>query len=249
MPFIRGEDGKEGWDVIKAETAVRAEGEVVTVDMNGASVVPGDVFDEIRGKDITIEFDLGGGISWSVNGKSVSDKVGDIDFRVTYGEEASDTIPVDIINALTGERASMNVTLAYEGRFGFEAVLRINVGAANKGLMANLFYYNESTGELEFISAGEVDEEGFAHLSFTHASDYTIVLDEASMEEAATADTTGAAGSDGAESTAATTSEDAVKDSSDTESRAALIWLIAFAGIAAAAAVGVVAVKKRKEEK
>ena len=249
MPFIRGEDGKEGWDVIKAEAAVRAEGEVVTVDMNGASVVPGDVFDEIRGKDVTIEFDLGGGISWSVNGKSVSDKVGDIDFRVTYGEEASDTIPVDIINALTGERASMNVTLAYEGRFGFEAVLRINVGAANKGLVANLFYYNESTGELEFISAGEVDEEGFAYLSFTHASDYTIVLDETSMEEAALADTTGAAGSDGAESTAATTSEDTVKDSPDTESRAALIWLIAFAGIAAAAAVGVVAVKKRKEEK
>ena len=248
MPFLRGEDGKEGWDVIKAETAARAEGEIVTVDMNGSSVVPGDVFDEIRGKDVTIEFDLGGGISWSVNGKSISDKVGDIDFKVTYGEEASDTIPVDIINALTGERTSMNVTLAYEGRFGFEAVLRINVGAANKGLVANLFYYNESTGEMEFISAGEVDEEGFAHLSFTHASDYTIVLDKASMEEAATADTTGAAGSDGAESAEAA-SEDSVKDSSDTENRAAFIWLIAFAGIAAAAAVGVAAVKKRKEEK
>ena len=248
MPFIRGEDGKEGWEVIKAETAARAEGERVTVDMNGASVVPGDVFDEIRGKNVTIEFDLGGGISWSVNGKSVSDKVGDIDFRVTYGEEASDAIPVDLINALTGERTSMNVTLAYEGRFGFEAVLRINVGAANQGLVANLFYYNESTRELEFISAGEVDAEGFAYLRFTHASDYTIVLDEASMEEAALTDTTGAAGSDGAES-AETASEDSVKDNSDTESRAAFIWLIAFAGIAAAAAIGAVVVKKRKEEK
>jgi len=248
MPFIRGEDGKEGWEVIKAETAARAEGERVTVDMNGASVVPGDVFDEIRGKNVTIEFDLGGGISWSVNGKSVSDKVGDIDFRVTYGEEASDAIPVDLINALTGERTSMNVTLAYEGRFGFEAVLRINVGAANQGLVANLFYYNESTRELEFISAGEVDAEGFAYLRFTHASDYTIVLDEASMEEAALTDTTGAAGSDGAES-AETASEDSVKDNSDTESRAAFIWLIAFAGIAATAAIGAVAVKKRKEEK
>lgn len=248
MPFIRGEDGKEGWEVIKAETAARAEGERVTVDMNGASVVPGDVFYEIRGKNVTIEFDLGGGISWSVNGKSVSDKVGDIDFRVTYGEEASDAIPVDLINALTGERTSMNVTLAYEGRFGFEAVLRINVGAANQGLVANLFYYNESTRELEFISAGKVDAEGFAYLRFTHASDYTIVLDEASMEEAALTDTTGAAGSDGAES-AETASEDSVKDNSATESRAAFIWLIAFAGIAAAAAIGAVAVKKRKEEK
>ncbi|MFR5191644.1 MAG: hypothetical protein ACLTFZ_03425 [Lachnospiraceae bacterium] len=42
---------------------------------------------------------------------------------MALGEEASDTIPVDLINALTGERFSMNLTLAYDGAFGFEAVM------------------------------------------------------------------------------------------------------------------------------
>lgn len=245
MPFLRGEDGKEGWDVIKSQIAVSTQGEEIIVDMNGSSVVPGDVFDEIRGKDITITFDLGNGISWQINGNSVqTDEVGDIDFTVTYGEEASDAIPVDIINALTGERSSVNLTLAYDGTFGFEASLCINVGADNKGLVANLFYYNRSTGELEFISAGEVAEDSSTKLRFTHASDYTIVLDVASMGgtgEVVPADTV----VDTDSSDAAPAQE---TEAPGTNSKTALIWLIAFAGIAAAVTIGIVIVRRRKEE-
>lgn len=247
QPYIRGKDGKEGWDVIKAEVDVCADGDTIVVDMNGSSVVPGDIFDEIRGKDITIEFDLGNGISWRVNGKSVQkDKVGDIDFRVTLGEEAADTIPVDIVNALTGERYSMNLTLAYEGEFGFEAILRANLGAENKGLVANLFYYDQSAGALEFISAGEIDEDGYTELVFTHASDYTIVIDTVSMEEQATATDVSGTDMDADNADTLPAQEDA--DASETNNRTALIWLIIFAGIAIAA-VSVVVVKTRKKEK
>lgn len=247
QPYIRGKDGKEGWDVIKAEVDVCADGDTIVVDMNGSSVVPGDIFDEIRGKDITIEFDLGNGISWRVNGKSVQkDKVGDIDFRVTLGEEAADTIPVDIVNALTGERYSMNLTLAYEGEFGFEAVLRANLGAENKGLVANLFYYDQSAGALEFISAGDIDEDGYTDLVFTHASDYTIVIDTVSMEEQATATDVSSTDMDADNADTLPAQEDG--DASETNNRTALIWLIIFAGIAIAA-VSVVVVKTRKKEK
>ena len=213
--------------MIKAETAARQEGEKVVIDMNGAGVVPGDIFDAIRGKDIDIEFEMDNGVSWQINGKSVqTGEVKDIDFTVRYGREASDTIPVDIINGLTGKRSSLNVTLAYEGTFGFEAVLRINVGTENKGMTANLFYYNEDTGAMEFISAGQVDEEGYARLSFTHASDYAIVIDTSSME-----------------------GQEASAGASGTAARTALIWIIALAAIAAATAVVIALAKKRKEEK
>ena len=248
-PFIRGKGGKEGWDVIQAETAASAEGSTIAVDMNGSCVVPGSIFDTIRGKDITIEFDLGNGITWQVNGKSVTkENVSDIDFSVSVGKNASNTIPVDVINALTGEKISLNLTLAYEGEFGFEAILRLNVGEENKGLIANLFYYNADTNELEFICADEVDENGQTELVFTHASDYTIILDTVSMEPAAGAedtvgnDTVQAASAEGADTVQAT---DAEADSSHT----LLIWLIVLACIAAVAAAGVMIVVKRKEGK
>lgn len=238
-PFIQGEDDKEGWDVIRAESAVCAEGGTIVVNMNGSSVVPGDIFDMIKGKDITMQFELDNGIIWQVNGMSVQkENISDIDFHVALGEEASDTIPVDLINALTGERFSMNLTLAYDGAFGFEAVMRLNVGEANKGLVANLFYYNVSTDALEFICADEIDETGQAELTFTHASDYIIILDTVSMEAVEEAD----------ETLVADTTSDNTVQATTTEDHTLFIWIIVLACIAALTATGFLTLKKRKEE-
>lgn len=238
-PFIQGEDDKEGWDVIRAESPVCAKGGTIVVNMNGSSVVPGDIFDMIKGKDITMQFELDNGIIWQVNGMSVQkENISDIDFHVALGEEASDTIPVDLINALTGERFSMNLTLAYDGAFGFEAVMRLNVGEANKGLVANLFYYNVSTDALEFICADEIDETGQAELTFTHASDYIIILDTVSMEPVEEAD----------ETIVADTTSDNTVQATTTEDHTLFIWIIVLACIAALTATGFLTLKKRKEE-
>ena len=184
-PFIKGEDGKEGWQVIESQTDEATEGETIHVDMNGATTVPGTIFDSIKGRDITVTFDLGGGILWTVNGLDVTaQNAKDIDFGVTMGEQAGSSIPVDVINNVTGERYSMNLTLAYEGEFDFTATLTVNMDATNAGLYANLFYYNPKTGELEFMCAGKIDESGNTELSFSHASDYTIVIDAEPMNGA-----------------------------------------------------------------
>lgn len=39
--------------------------------MNGATVVPGDIFDSIKGQDINVVFDMGDGITWTVNGMDI----------------------------------------------------------------------------------------------------------------------------------------------------------------------------------
>jgi|GEM_PF-1331543 len=177
-PFIKGENGKEGWDVIREDVKTAAEGSNVTVDMNGTSVVPSDVFETIRGRDVTIAFDMGGGIIWRINGRDVAEnRAGDIDFGVKLGANANNVIPVAVINNVTGEKAYMNLSLAYDGEFGFKAVLSLNMDAKNAGLYANLYYYNEQTGVLEFMSAGEIAADGTVQLAFTHASEYTIVID------------------------------------------------------------------------
>ena len=175
IPFIKGGDGKTGWDVIRAEEEKAQEGSTINVDMNGTTVVPGDIFDSIRGRDITVTFDMGGGILWSVNGKEViTDKAGDIDFSV---KTETNAIPVDIVNNVTGERYSIQISLAYEGEFGFKAVLSIGLGKENAGYTASLYHYNQSIGELEFICADTVAEDGTVSLAFTHASDYVIAID------------------------------------------------------------------------
>ncbi len=187
-PYIKDDSGKEGWDVIKQQLEEAKAGDTVTVAMNGTTVVPKDVIDSIKGKDTTLVLDMGNGLSWKINGKEITDVAGDIDFDVTVGADAGKSIPVDVINNVTGERSSLNLTLAYDGEFGFTATLTVNMESKNAGLYANLFYYNEQTGELEFISAGQIDSDGNVELVFTHASDYTIVVDAKIMSDNGQAD-------------------------------------------------------------
>ena len=181
-PYIKDDSGKEGWDVIGSQLDEAKSGETVTVAMNGTTVVPKNIFDSIKGEDVTLVLEMGNGISWKINGQDITEPSGDIDFGVTVGADAGKSIPVDVINNVTGERYSMNLSLAYDGEFGFTATLTINMESKNAGLYANLFYYNEQTGELEFVSAGQIDADGNAELEFTHASDYTIVVDVAVMD-------------------------------------------------------------------
>ena len=187
-PYIKDDSGKEGWDVIKPQLEEAKAGDTVTVAMNGTTVVPKDVIDSIKGKDTTLVLDMGNGLSWKINGQDITDAAGDIDFDVTVGADAGKSIPVDVINNVTGEHSSLNLTLAYDGEFGFTATLTVNMESKNAGLYANLFYYNEQTGELEFISAGQIDPDGNVELVFTHASDYTIVVDTKIMSDNGQAD-------------------------------------------------------------
>ena len=187
-PYIKDDSDKEGWDVIKPQLEEAKSGDTVTVAMNGTTVVPKDVIDSIKGKDTTLVLDMGNGLSWKIFGKDITDAAGDIDFDVTVGADAGKSIPVDVINNVTGEHSSLNLTLAYDGEFGFTATLTVNMESKNAGLYANLFYYNEQTGELEFISAGQIDPDGNVELEFTHASDYTIVVDAKIMSGNAQAD-------------------------------------------------------------
>ena len=187
-PYIKDDSGKEGWDVISSQLDKAKSGDTVTVAMNGTTVVPKDIFDSIKGEDVTLVLDMENGLSWKINGQDITEPSGDIDFGVTVGADAGKSIPVDVINNVTGERYSMNLTLAYDGEFGFTATLTVNMESKNAGLYANLFYYNEQTGELEFISAGQIDPDGNVELEFTHASDYTIVVDAKIMSDNCQAD-------------------------------------------------------------
>lgn len=183
-PFIKEDSGKSGWDVIRSRIEIAKDGETINVDMNGSTIVPQNIFESIKDRDITVIFDMGDEVTWTVNGKDIMNIFGDIDFGISYGENAGAGIPLDIINNVTGERYRVNLTLAHDGEFGFAAVLTINMDKKNAGLYANLFYFNKQTGKLEFICSDEIDAAGNAGLVFTHASDYTVIVDEKPMDSA-----------------------------------------------------------------
>lgn len=252
-PYVAGDTGKSGWDLIKnelqdalkdalQENQDQTDGPAtVSVDMNGATVVPGDIFDSIKGQDINVAFDMGDGITWTVNGMDITaDQMKDIDLGVTTGADAGQSIPVDVINNVTGERYSMNLSLAYDGEFGFRAVLTVNMDQKNAGLYANLFYYNEDSGELEFICAGEIGTDGNVDLTFSHASDYVVVIDAQPIDvEAADTDASDAADDVQQAGAAAVASG---------QNSGTMIWIVLLVIAVILAGAGIVLVQKSKKK-
>ncbi len=235
-PFLKDDSSKKGWDVIKGQIEKAKEQDRVIIDMNGSTVVPGEVLGTIRGKDITLVFDMGNGITWRVNGKSItSSKLKDVDFGVKKNTNA---IPVDVINKVTGERYSMNISLSYDGEFGFAAVLTINMEKKNAGLYANLFYYNQENGKMEFICADDIKEDGNVELTFTHASEYTIVISDTVLD--------GATNNQDNKQTPTENKETTLPATGDITYARRYIWTLVLCGIVLIIGFGGIVIKKKK---
>ncbi len=179
IPQIKGEDGKFGWEVIADEIRKVLTQDLtqkkIDVQMNGSTELPKDIILEIKGKDISLELDMGAGILWTIDGKTVTgDSFRDISMEVILD---TDNIPKDILTGVTSGKTFKNLTLVHEGEFGFTPVLTINVGRENSSLLAKLYYYNKATGQMELSDSEIVDADGNAKFTFTHASEYTIVID------------------------------------------------------------------------
>ena len=149
--------------------------------MGDETEVPGEIFEEVAGKDVDVEIDLGGGVSWTVNGQDVPEGVSlsDLDLGVSMDTKG---IPANVFNAVTGEYGSVQFTLAHDGAFGFALTLTAPLGRENAGYWANLYYYNERGQELEFITSARIGRDGSAALRLEHASQYAVVIDDVSHE-------------------------------------------------------------------
>jgi len=167
----------EGWDDIQEEIGQAQPGDTITIDMSGETEVPAEMFEEVAGKDVTVELDLGGGITWTVNGQDVptDTSLSDLDLGVDLGTNG---ISADVINTVTGAYGTVQMTLAHDGAFGFTLTLTAPLGRENAGYWANLYHYDEEAEALTFETSTQIADDGSVALRMSHASQYAIVIDD-----------------------------------------------------------------------
>lgn len=164
-------------NVVVQEITAAQPGQTVTVDMQSATVVTKEMLGAAKGKDVNIQLNLGG-YSWTINGKDIlASDLSDIDLEVKQNTGA---IPSRVIQSMAGDNPVQQLSLTHNGDFGFRASLTINVGSENSGKYGNLYYY-DSTGKMVFMNAGVIDANGNVTLSFSHASEYLIVVNDRVM--------------------------------------------------------------------
>ena len=214
-------------DVVNAPAGSTVKVDMTMADGTKATVVTKEMLQAAQDKDVTIEMDMGD-YSWTIYGMDIKalDDIHDVDLEVTLDTNA---IPSSTIQTLAGSKPTRQLSLTYNGDFGFQGDLKINVGTQYAGDTISL-YYHDSLGKLVFIDSSLVDANGDVVLSFSHASDYVIVVDK---EEKIT-DTP----------VVNTPDADTDTDSQPQQSASMPLWIIL---VIAAAVLGFVVLKKLKK--
>ena len=164
---------------IVSDIEQNGSGETVHVEMGKATVVPKEILEAIKGKEVNIVLDMGA-YSWSISGDEVAAAdLKDIDLEVIVD---TDGIPPAIVDSLAGGNPATQITLTHNGEFGFRADLTVNLGAEHSGSTGKLYYY-DSSGKMIYMDAGEIGEDGNISLSFSHASEYVVVFEKAPLDQ------------------------------------------------------------------
>ena len=152
-------------------------GETITIPVHdGNTVISKAIMEAAQGRDVYLRFQMDNGVVWLVHGTDIK-TTKDIDLGIKLN---TNNIPQKAINAIGDDKAKyqMQFTLSYEGEFGTTITVIIPLGDAAVGYFANLYYYNPTTGELEFVESCKVGADGNAIFHLTHASDYVVVVSE-----------------------------------------------------------------------
>ena len=154
----------------------------VTIDMKNNTVLYEEAISSIRGKDIDVILNMGNSISWTINGSNiVADEANGIDMGVTPDTGSIPDALIMRASALSTTGTVIGLSLVHNGPLDFHPVLAISTAPENAGLAANLYYYNPDIEQLEFMDAVEIDENGTIRFTFSHASDYVIIISETVM--------------------------------------------------------------------
>ncbi|MBR5596233.1 MAG: hypothetical protein IKW30_02370 [Lachnospiraceae bacterium] len=158
-----------------------AKKQTISIQLNKNTEISKTIVSMAKEHGVDLEVKLPNDLKWTVFVDSLNDVMPyAIDMNAKIVKEVIDE---RVLSTVVEDYEYMELSLSHDGEFGFEATLTIPVEEKYVGKIANLFYYNEKNGELEFQMATEVDEENQILLNFNHASDYVIVFADQSMEQ------------------------------------------------------------------
>lgn len=107
-------------NVIEAVNKAKT-GSKIRVNLLKTTKIPANVFESIKGKDMNVTFKVSDQASWIINGKDITGNVtAPIDLGLVVG---TSDIPKQKVTALADGNETIQLSLNYDGVFGFEGIL------------------------------------------------------------------------------------------------------------------------------
>ncbi|MCL2719346.1 MAG: endo-1,4-beta-xylanase, partial [Lachnospiraceae bacterium] len=125
-------------------------------------VVPAQIFETLQGTSSSVMMNTGAGVTFSISGGNIPAGFDAESINLSLKEEGMAAPPNKIAEATAGSVTSIEIPMESRESFGMVVGQHFNVGSENAGKFANLFRFNETIGEFEYLGSFEINEKGQA---------------------------------------------------------------------------------------
>ena len=174
VPFLYGNNKVWGWTTLSNRVANASKGSLITIDMNGSSLVPSEILKAVKNKGVNLRLVLQNGAVWDINGANIN-TTEEGDFSVVYGTK---TVPDSLTSiASKGAVSFAEITIGSPKKpIDLTANLTVKFSTKRSDCFAQVYLYDEETNALKLVNKSQVDNLGFLNFTVKSSGAYVVVL-------------------------------------------------------------------------
>lgn len=169
------------WQDFQDDISDARKGSTVKVNLRDNTNMPFYIFDEVRGKDVSLQMKVSGGYTWTVNGKSVK-KLPENQVWVALGVKKYSNSKT---RSLCRDYDIKSFELENNGSFYGDMRLTMNLGSSYAKKTVFLYSYDENKNKLTYNSSAKADESGDVDFVFARSLGAYVVTSKALYGESA----------------------------------------------------------------
>jgi len=178
IPFIYGKRARGGWNAIVYYIETAASGDTVKVNMNGATTIDLSALKALEGRDVTLECVLTSGVTWTINGKDITDSSSDMtiytEYNISYVKNANSKL---LSKAVDGAETYAEIGIGTDfSDMAAESVITVKFNESHAGLTAVAYRYDTESGTLKGVCKSTVQSDGSVSIKADQYGAYVIVL-------------------------------------------------------------------------
>ena len=141
-------------------------------------VVPNNVLNTLQGTNAALMMNTGTGVTFSITGANIPTGTNISNLDLSINKDGLQAPAGKVSALLSGTITNRQIPMVNHDDFGMTINQHFNVGSQNAGNFANLYVFNEETGEFDYLGSYEINEKGQAMFGITGGGDYVMTVTE-----------------------------------------------------------------------
>lgn len=148
-----------GWDnIVNYLDRTVIKGSTIKIEMNGATSVPSDLFQSIKGRNFCVKLIMENGATWTIDGRDVV-RAKKADLTVKYN---TTDIPEQLVNNCgTDGTSKVQIKAGSEGDLNMDATLAVKFSKKRSGKRVYAYHYDKGNNQLSLVASGTVQSNGY----------------------------------------------------------------------------------------